>query len=142
MRSIKYLSSYLMINCKYIKQVVMKFSVAIVKLGIVFNILWLLQKLWTWSKGMNFVANLWWVWSLIPQFLANTTFLGAMMSKFSSCLFISFFTILWKFTRLFWCYNEEESSWEWWNFWWNLMRQRVDGVLRVWRVWWSKRMVV
>ena len=122
MKSIKYLSSYFMINCKHIKQAVMKFLVAIVKFGIVFNILWLLQKLWTWSKGMNFVANLRWVWSLIPQFLAKTTFLVAGMSKFTSCLFLSFFfIILWKFTRLFWCYNEEESSWEWWVFveiWW------------------------
>ena len=45
MKSIKYLSSYFMINCKHIKQAVMKFLVAIVKFGIVFNILWLLQKL-------------------------------------------------------------------------------------------------
>lgn len=96
MRSIKYLSSYLMINCKHIKQAVMKVSVAIEKLGIVSNILWLLQKLWTWSRGMNFVAKLWWVWTLIPQYLAKTTFLVAMMSrfmmsKFISCWFISFF---------------------------------------------------
>ena len=61
------------------------------KLGIVFNILWLLQKLWTWRSGMNFVAKLWWVWTLIPQFLAKTTFLVAVMSKFTSCFFISVF---------------------------------------------------
>ena len=135
MKSIKYLSSYFMINCKHIKQAVMKFLVAIVKFGIVFNILWLLQKLWTWSKGMNFVANLRWVWSLIPQYLAKTTFLVAGMSKFTSCLFLSFFYNFVEIYKVVLVLQWRRKFLRMMSFCWNLMR-------RVWRVWWSKRMVV